>query len=221
MYACSRAEGLVWAMRHAGGSPFSFCPCCCRIPCYSCPAMPDACQEAATAACTNEVWLVVYRLAPEVVAARQAMLDRCLVSIVQGPAPFNQAAPLLAFLAPPESHWQASGQVGSGLGRRAASGRAGAEGTRPPDSASSASSSRDTGPQYDPHLTLSFLCSAALCLVDVALHCVEGLSRSNGTPALLFDVVAVEASQMKGLQVWEPCQAADRGASQAERGRPD
>ncbi len=88
------------------------------------------------------------RLAPEVVAARQAMLDRCLVSIVQGPAPFNQAAPLLAFLAPPESHWQVSGQAGSGPGRRAAHTLASREGTQPPGSGSSASSSRDTGPKY-------------------------------------------------------------------------
>ena len=95
------------------------------------------------------------RLAPEVVAARQAMLDRCLVSIVQGPAPFNQAAPLLAFLAPPESHWQASGQAGTGPGRRAAHARAGAEGPRAPGSGSSASSSRETGPQYVPCLSLS------------------------------------------------------------------
>ena len=102
----------------------------------------------------RDYWLLMSRLAPEVVAARQAMLDRCLVSVVQGPAPFNQAAPLLAFLAPPESHWQAYTHGGSGPGRQAARSQAGGEGTHPPGSGSSASSSRDTGPQYDPHLTL-------------------------------------------------------------------
>ena len=68
-------------------------------------------------------WLLGSRLAPEVVAARQAMLDRCLVSIVQGPAPFNQAAPLLAFLAAPESHWQASGQASGQAGSVPAGGQ--------------------------------------------------------------------------------------------------
>ena len=115
--------------------------------------MSGQCTRAcATTSCKCQ--LLMSRLAPEVVAARQAMLDRCLVSVVQGPAPFNQAAPLLAFLAPPESHWQASAQAGSGPGRRAARIQAGGEGTHPPGSGSSASSSRDTGPQYDPHLTL-------------------------------------------------------------------
>ena len=89
---------------------------------------------------------IACRLAPEVVAARRAMLDRCLVSVVQGPAPFNRAPPLLAFLAPPESHWQASGRP-TAPGRRLAAGQAGAEGTQPPGSGSSASSSRDTGPK--------------------------------------------------------------------------
>lgn len=40
------------------------------------------------------------RLAPEVVAARQAMLDRCIVSVVQAGPPLSEAPPLLAFLAP-------------------------------------------------------------------------------------------------------------------------
>lgn len=90
---------------------------------------------------------VLHRLAPEVVAARLAMLDRCLASVVQGPAPFNQAPPLLAFLAPPETHWQAAGRpAGPGPGRRASGAQAGADGTRPPGSGSSASS-RDAGPK--------------------------------------------------------------------------
>lgn len=108
---------------------------------------PEERQVSAVMSGGDKVSLM-HRLAPEVVAARQAMLDRCLVSITQGPAPFNQAAPMLAFLAPPESHWQAAGQAGAaGLGRRAPGGQGAREGTQPPGSASSASSSRDTGPK--------------------------------------------------------------------------
>lgn len=59
------------------------------------------------------------RLAPEVVAARQAILDRCLVCIVQAPAPFHQAAPLLAFLVSPNSHWPVSGQASCRMSRQA------------------------------------------------------------------------------------------------------
>ena len=64
------------------------------------------------------------RLAPEVVAARQAMLDRCLVSVVGGPPPLAEAPPLLAFLAPPEgSRWERGGSSGAEAALPAASGQ--------------------------------------------------------------------------------------------------
>ncbi|KAK9917040.1 hypothetical protein WJX75_000268 [Coccomyxa subellipsoidea] len=95
-----------------------------------------------------------HRLAPEVVAARQAMLDRCLVSVVAIGPPLSEAPPLLAFLAPADPHWDPSSQPPGtpqrptpGHGRDAGSAashlaRAGSE------HASSASSSAEAGNRY-------------------------------------------------------------------------
>ena len=160
-----------------------------------------ACQSSRV-----EVYVsMMSRLAPEVVAARQAMLDRCLVSIVQGPAPFNQAAPLLAFLAPPESHWQA----GTGPGRRAAQGPAGAEETRAPGSGSSASSSRDTGPQYVLCLLPSFLQIPAAHTSRAAVRWKIFTYRFNARLCIAWVRHEADSLKMLPLQVWEPGQAVD------------
>jgi hypothetical protein len=101
--------------------------------------------------CTQHYAAAGGRLAPEVVAARQAMLDRCLVSVVAIGPPLSEAPPLLAFLAPADPHWDPSSQPPGtpqrptpGHGRDAGSAashlaRAGSE------HASSASSSAEAG----------------------------------------------------------------------------
>ena len=69
---------------------------------------------------------LMHRLAPEVVAARQAMLDRCLVSITPGPCPFQPGSPDAGvFWRLPESHWQAAGQAGAAGAGQACAWRAG------------------------------------------------------------------------------------------------
>ena len=79
---------------------------------------------------------------PEVVAARQAMLDRCLVSVLAAPPPLCDAPPLLAFLAPAESHWEGAGPEASLPGGR---GPAGAGGCCPRADAAAAQPARQRG----------------------------------------------------------------------------
>ncbi len=47
-------------------------------------------------------------------AARLAMLDRCLASVLAAPPPLCDAPPLLAFLAPTEGHWEEEGAGAEG-----------------------------------------------------------------------------------------------------------
>ncbi|BDA48701.1 probable differentially expressed in FDCP 8 homolog at C-terminar half [Coccomyxa sp. Obi] len=90
-----------------------------------------------------------HRLAPEVVAARQAMLDRCLVSVISTGPPLSEAPPLLAFLAPADPHWEPPSQHRPGVASPGLAGAAAAQLTRAGSGpASSASSSAEAGNRY-------------------------------------------------------------------------
>ncbi len=90
------------------------------------------------------------------VAARQAMLDRCLVSVISAGPPLSETPPLLAFLAPADPHWEPPSQQRPGFPARASPSLAGAAaaqltraGSGPASSASSSAEAGNRSVQYD------------------------------------------------------------------------
>lgn len=166
------------------------------------------------------------------VAARQAMLDRCLVSVLQCGPPLSESGPLLAFLAPVDPHWEPPLQqqpppspAHSGSGREGTTAeplqrQAGSSGP------GSTTSSADAGNRYtrmcDVSLTVSVIqaqkngrCACALQLEEsrqVLKECCYVKALLRGC-MLVFDcdvevctgLLSISGMACAGMAAWSGC----------------